>query len=82
MFRSPQAEFILKEWLPAFERRDLVTIEKLMHEEFLHTVCPKSLGCPEENKAQTLERLAGYFPRTTASKVSRINRCSSPLHRG
>jgi len=81
MSGSGQVKFILNEYIPALESRDLDLLSKLLHKDYSYVAYPKSLGHPEKNKEETLALFADYFPFTTSSKVSRINHCSSPLHR-
>jgi len=81
MSQSAQVKFVLNEWLPALETRDLDLIAKLTHKDYTSVTYPKSLGHPEKNKEETLALFADYFPFTTSSKVSRIDHCSNPLHR-
>ena len=80
---SPQVRFILREWCPAFEQMDLDRIAKLMHKDFRLTTYPKSLGQPEQNKEQWLQRFTEVFTVLKENKVvSRFNRRSNPLHPG
>ena len=73
MSQSAQVQFILHEWIPALENRDLDGVAKLMHKDFRLTTYPKSLGQPEQTREQWLERFAGVFSTLTENKVSRID---------
>lgn len=70
---SPQVRFILREWCPALENRNLELVAKYMHKDFRLTTYPQSLGVPEQNREQWLERFAGVFSVLTENKVSRID---------
>jgi len=64
-------------------REDVDLIAKHMHKDFLLITYPQSLGHPELNREPWIEPFAGVFSALAENKVaSRINRCSSPLHRG
>lgn len=77
--QSPQARFILREWCPAFERRDLDFIEKHMHKDFRCTSYPQSLGQPEQTKEQWVKHFTGIFNLLTENKVSHIHGYSNPF---
>ena len=79
---SPQVRFILGEWCPAFERRDLDTIVKHMHKDFRCTSYPQSLGQPEQNREQWREHFTRIFSLLTENKVSRIDGYLNPLRHG
>jgi len=82
MSQSKQVKFILGEWLPALEKRDVNALAKLMAKDYRYTPHPKSLDHPEVNREQALAQYAEHFSYATGSKVSRTDRCSNPLHRG
>ena len=77
MSQSKQVKFILNEWIPALESRDLDAVSKLIDKDFTLTTYPKSINEKEVTGQQWLEQYASIFPLTTSSKVSCINRCSA-----
>ena len=77
MSQSKQVKFVLNEWIPAFEKRDLSLISKLLTKDFSLSTYPQTLGEKQVNGQQWLEQYASIFPLTSASSVSRINRCST-----
>jgi len=56
-------------------------IAKHMHKDFRCTTYPQSLGQPEQTKEQWVEHFTRIFGLLAENKVSRIDRCSNPLHR-
>jgi len=57
---SPQVKFV-REWVQAFERKDLDIIAKSLHEDFRVVSYPQSFNQPEKTKEEWLGHLTGII---------------------
>lgn len=53
---SPQVKLVL-EWGKGFETKDINVLGKCLHDDFRSITYPRSLGLPDRDKVQWLERM-------------------------
>ena len=68
---SPQVKLI-REWGGAFEKIDMDAVAKTLHKDYRHTIYPRSIGRPEQNREEWLKHIAGLSSLWTKVEVSYI----------